>query len=105
MTAIDGGDPAAARMLRRHALRVLLVDNYDSFTHNLAQLCARLCGRPPEVVRNDALDLEALRAHPPDAVVLSPGPGTPEVAADVGACPALVTQLTDTPILGVCLGQ
>ena len=102
---MTGGDPAAVRVLRRHGLRVLLVDNYDSFTHNLAQLCARLCGLPPEVVRNDALDVEALAARPPDAVLLSPGPGAPEVAADVGACPALVRRLTTTPILGVCLGH
>lgn len=85
--------------------RLLLVDNYDSYTHNLAQLLASLTGTAPTVVRNDALSLDEWLAHPPDAVVLSPGPGTPDHAADIGICRALVERLTATPILGVCLGH
>jgi para-aminobenzoate synthetase len=86
-------------------VRILLIDNYDSFTHNLAQLVAAESGELPRVVRNDAAPVEELLAWRPDAVILSPGPGTPERAADVGVCPALVERLHDTPLLGVCLGH
>ena len=86
-------------------MNVLLVDNYDSFTHNLSQLVAGITGARPRVVRNDALDLAALVAAPPDAVILSPGPGSPHRDEDVGLGRRLVEALVATPILGVCLGH
>ncbi len=83
--------------------RVVVVDNYDSFVYNLVQYLGEL-GAEPEVVRNDAMDLEGLRALRPDAVVVSPGPGRPasagisnEVIAAFGA--------DGIPVLGVCLGH
>ncbi|MCA9571691.1 MAG: anthranilate/aminodeoxychorismate synthase component II, partial [Myxococcales bacterium] len=83
---------------------VLVVDNYDSFTHNLVQQLWEL-GAEVEVVRNDAVDLGDVRRMAPTHVVLSPGPGRPEVDRDFGICGVLIDELVDTPILGVCLGH
>ncbi|HUA94122.1 MAG TPA: aminodeoxychorismate/anthranilate synthase component II [Acidimicrobiales bacterium] len=83
------------------APRVVLVDNYDSFTYNLVQELGEL-GAEPVVFRNDAIDVDGLRALRPDAVVVSPGPGRPEEA---GISLQVVTELAgEVPILGVCLG-
>ena len=83
-------------------VRVLLVDNYDSFTYNLVQELGEL-GADPVVVRNDAVDVEGIRAMGVDALVISPGPGRPESA---GISLALVAELAgELPILGVCLGH
>ena len=83
--------------------RILVVDNYDSFTFNLVQLL-EVIGSEVEVVRNDALSSEALAARRPDGVVLSPGPGTPERA---GATLDALRRFSErgTPVLGVCLGH
>lgn len=81
---------------------ILLIDNYDSFVHNLARYFARL-GQPTTVVRNDAIDVETVRVIRPDAIVLSPGPCTPHEA---GVSLELVRELhREMPILGVCLGH
>lgn len=81
---------------------ILLVDNYDSFVHNLARYFERL-GRTPVVVRNDAVDLDALAAAPPEAIVVSPGPCAP---AQAGCSVELIRRFAPTtPILGVCLGH
>lgn len=81
---------------------ILLIDNYDSFTYNLYQQIAAL-GAEVEVVRNDAITIEGIRALQPQAIVLSPGPGTPDEA---GICLEVVTQLQkEFPILGICLGH
>lgn len=82
-------------------MRLLLVDNYDSFVFNLAQAFGAL-GAEPIVLRNDA-SLEDLRATRPDALVISPGPGTPEDAGvSVDAIRAFAGEV---PVLGVCLGH
>jgi anthranilate synthase component 2 len=82
--------------------RLLLVDNYDSFTFNLVQYLGEL-GAEVEVFRNDAIDVAGIRARRPDGLVLSPGPCTPrEAGVTVPAIQALAGQL---PILGVCLGH
>ena len=83
--------------------RLLLVDNYDSFTHNLAHGLAK-AGARVEVVRNDAVDLQQVRATAPDGVVLSPGPGHPANARDFGVGADLVRHGGELPIFGVCLG-
>ena len=84
------------------APRVLIVDNYDSFTYNLVQELAEL-GADVEVVRNDAVDLAALVADPPDGLVISPGPGRPEDAAASNDAIRALAGLR--PVLGVCLGH
>ena len=84
------------------AVRVLLVDNYDSFVYNLVQELGEL-GADPVVYRNDAIDVAGIRRERPDAVIVSPGPGRPE---DAGISMAVVEQLAgEVPILGVCLGH
>ncbi|MEV0250780.1 aminodeoxychorismate synthase component I [Nocardia sp. NPDC050712] len=86
-------------------MRTLLIDNYDSFTYNLYQLISEVNGVEPTVVRNDAaasvaeLGLEAF-----DNVVISPGPGRPDVARDIGISAAVLRE-TALPLLGVCLGH
>jgi anthranilate synthase/aminodeoxychorismate synthase-like glutamine amidotransferase len=81
---------------------ILIIDNYDSFTYNLAQYIGEL-GQEPNVVRNDSLTVaDALRAGPA-AIVVSPGPGAPETA---GISIELIRSAgPDLPILGVCLGH
>ena len=86
-------------------MTTLVIDNYDSFTWNLVQLVGAL-GERPVVVRNDALDLEGIRALAPSRIILSPGPGHPADPARVGICRAVIRELgRHTPILGVCLGH
>lgn len=85
-------------------MRILLIDNHDSFTFNLAHLIHRVTGALPIVVANDAMDWQAAAALDVQAVVLSPGPGRPERAADIGLCADAIAQAT-VPILGVCLGH
>jgi anthranilate synthase/aminodeoxychorismate synthase-like glutamine amidotransferase len=81
---------------------ILMIDNYDSFTYNLVHYLEEL-GEEVRVVRNDRLNIQEAEALQPAAVVISPGPGTPETA---GISLALVTQLAGRiPILGVCLGH
>jgi anthranilate synthase/aminodeoxychorismate synthase-like glutamine amidotransferase len=82
--------------------RLLLVDNYDSFTFNLVQYLGEL-GAEIEVFRNDQIDVAGIRARRPDGLVLSPGPCTPsEAGVTLEAIGALAGAL---PILGVCLGH
>jgi anthranilate synthase/aminodeoxychorismate synthase-like glutamine amidotransferase len=84
------------------AIRVLVVDNYDSFTFNLVQYLGEL-GASVEVIKNDAIEVAEVRARAPDAVLISPGPCTPDEA---GISLELVRQLGGSlPILGVCLGH
>src|SRR5579862_9796454 len=88
-------------MLRGVGARVLLVDNYDSFTYNLVQEMGTL-GAEPVVFRNDAIGVAGIREIHPDGIVISPGPGRPE---DGGVSMAVVAELGgEIPILGVCLG-
>ena len=83
-------------------MNVLMIDNYDSFTYNLVQYLGEL-GVEVTTVRNDAIDVAGIRALRPDAIVLSPGPCTPNEA---GVCLDVVAELAGKlPILGVCLGH
>ncbi len=82
--------------------RLLLIDNYDSFTYNLVQAFAVL-GADVVVHRNDAIDLQQCRAIAPSHIVISPGPGRPE---DAGISMDLIDAFKgEVPILGVCLGH
>ncbi|HEX7602405.1 MAG TPA: aminodeoxychorismate/anthranilate synthase component II [Polyangiaceae bacterium] len=83
-------------------LRVLVVDNYDSFTFNLVQYLREL-GATVRVAKNDAIDVEGIERDAPDGLLLSPGPCTPD---DAGICLEAVRRLSaELPILGVCLGH
>ena len=82
--------------------RVLVIDNYDSFTYNLVQYLGEL-GVEPIVVRNDAITIDEARALSPDGVLLSPGPGRPEGAGML--CAAITAFAGVVPVLGVCLGH
>ena len=81
-------------------MRVLVIDNYDSFTFNLVQYLGEL-GADSVVVKNDAIDLAGITALAPDGVLVSPGPCTPN---DAGISLEVVVRAT-VPVLGVCLGH
>ena len=85
-------------------MRTLLIDNYDSFTFNLFHLLGEVNGSEPVVVRNDELPWEELARLGFDNIVISPGPGRPERARDVGVSLAALRHAT-VPVLGVCLGH
>ena len=81
---------------------ILIIDNYDSFTYNLYQYLCEL-GADVDVVRNDAATVADIRRMAPEAIVISPGPGTPQQA---GISIEIVRKLGPSiPILGVCLGH
>jgi anthranilate synthase/aminodeoxychorismate synthase-like glutamine amidotransferase len=87
---------------------ILVIDNFDSFTYNLVQYMG-MCGAEVEVVRNNALTLDEIRAKRPSGIMLSPGPCTPN---ESGVCvPLLEAALSqkheelNVPIFGVCLGM
>ena len=83
-------------------MRLLVIDNYDSFTYNLVHFLGDL-GATSQVFRNDKITLDEIEAIAPEAIVLSPGPATPNEA---GICLALIDRFKETtPILGVCLGH
>jgi anthranilate synthase component 2 len=83
-------------------MTILILDNYDSFTYNLAQYLGEL-GSEPEVIRADAITADEAEERGYDRIVISPGPGRPE---DAGNSEAFVTHFAGRlPILGVCLGH
>jgi anthranilate synthase component 2 len=84
------------------SLRLLMIDNYDSFTYNLVQYFGEL-GAEVEVFRNDEITLEGIAARAPDRLVISPGPCSP---AEAGISVAAIRHFAGrVPILGVCLGH
>jgi para-aminobenzoate synthetase len=85
-------------------MRTLLIDNYDSYTFNLFHLLGEVNGEAPVVVRNDELPWERRAALDVDNIVISPGPGRPEHARDVGISLDALRH-ADVPVLGVCLGH
>ena len=89
-------------MKNRSRKKLILIDNYDSFSYNLYQMLGAL-GAELTVIRNDEKTPEEIEAMKPDGILLSPGPGRPE---DAGCCVEVVQKLGKrTPILGVCLGH
>ncbi|WP_219910102.1 aminodeoxychorismate synthase component I [Variovorax sp. WS11] len=90
--------------LIRTQMRTLLIDNYDSFTYNLYQYLAASNGESPHVVRNDELSWSEAEAIGFDNIVISPGPGRPQRAEDVGIS-ADALRHSKVPVLGVCLGH
>ncbi len=83
-------------------MRLLVIDNYDSFTYNLVHYVGEL-GATPIVYRNDKITLDEIAAMAPEGILLSPGPKTP---SEAGICLAVIDRFSPTtPILGVCLGH
>jgi anthranilate synthase component II len=86
-------------------MNILVIDNYDSFVYNLAQILGELRAKPT-VLRNDIITVANALKLNPDAIVISPGPGHPADRKYFGVCTDIITQLGDKiPILGVCLGH
>jgi anthranilate synthase component 2 len=86
-------------------MKVLIIDNYDSFVYNLAQYVGEL-GAEPLVYRNDQLTLKKALKLKPDRVIISPGPGTPSQPRYFGVCSQIIRHLSPkVPTLGVCLGH
>lgn len=81
---------------------ILMIDNYDSFTYNVAQYLREMAAEV-EVARNDAIDIAGIRAIAPQAIVISPGPGRPESAGvSMGAIKEFAGKI---PVFGICLGH
>jgi anthranilate synthase component II len=81
--------------------KILVIDNYDSFTYNLVHYIEKLTGIRPDVYRNDEIDLESVNRY--DKILLSPGPGIP---SEAGICIDLVKRFaSEKSILGICLGH
>lgn len=86
-------------------MKVLVIDNYDSFVYNLVQYIGEL-GTEVVVYRNDQITLEQVQKLKPDRIVLSPGPGNPEDERYFGVCKAILQLVSPkVPTLGVCLGN
>jgi len=86
-------------------MKFLIIDNYDSFVYNIAQYLGEL-GVDSDVIRNDKITLEQIKQKNYDAIIISPGPGTPEDKKYFGVCSEVITIMgPTTPILGVCLGH
>ncbi len=86
-------------------MKVLILDNYDSFVYNLAQYAGEFAD---EVVvkRNDEVNIPAVRKFSPDKIIISPGPGTPADPRYFGICTEVLRKVSiETPTLGVCLGH
>ncbi|MBT8471974.1 MAG: aminodeoxychorismate/anthranilate synthase component II, partial [Marinicaulis sp.] len=85
-------------------IKTLLIDNYDSFSHMLADLFSVANGTDVTVLKNDELNWAEIEKLDYDNIVISPGPGRPERAADFGVCRDAIVYSTK-PLLGVCLGH
>jgi len=86
-------------------MKVLIIDNYDSFVYNLAQYVGEF-GAEPLVYRNDQLTLKKALRLKPDKIIISPGPGTPSQPRYFGVCSQIIRHLSPkVPTLGVCLGH
>jgi anthranilate synthase component 2 len=86
-------------------MKVLVIDNYDSFVYNLVQYIGELGGKPV-VYRNDKITLRQAVKLRPDKIVISPGPGTPQDARYFGVCSDILQHMSrEVPTLGVCLGH
>lgn len=86
---------------KAYDMRILIFDNYDSFTYNLVQLVEKILHEKVEVFRNDRIDLEEIKEF--DKIILSPGPGIPSEAGLL--LPLIKEYAASKPILGVCLGH
>ncbi|WP_053981791.1 anthranilate synthase component II [Marinagarivorans algicola] len=97
-------------------MKVLIIDNFDSFTYNLYQYVGEILSAEQrtqnkvsfelQVIRNNALTVDEISALKPDRIIISPGPGSPDEPAYFGVCAEVIVTLGKTiPVLGVCLGM
>jgi anthranilate synthase component 2 len=93
-------------------MKVLIIDNFDSFTYNLYQFVGEILGTQLntdfqlKVVRNNEVDLAQVKEFAADRIIISPGPGNPEDEAYFGVCAQVIKEIgPNTPLLGVCLGM
>ncbi|HSX08684.1 MAG TPA: aminodeoxychorismate/anthranilate synthase component II [Candidatus Saccharimonadales bacterium] len=92
-------------------MKILIIDNYDSFTFNLYQYCGEILMKKDknfllDVVRNDEITLSEIKKRKYDKILISPGPGDPRDKTYFGICADVITELgKSTPILGICLGM
>jgi para-aminobenzoate synthetase len=89
---------------KRFTVKIALIDNYDSFTHNVRDLIYRVSGMHTVVFRNDEIDYASFEAFNADCTIISPGPGHPARAQDFGVCTEILKR-SEKPVLGVCLGH
>jgi anthranilate synthase/aminodeoxychorismate synthase-like glutamine amidotransferase len=85
-------------------MKLALIDNYDSFTHNVCDLIYRVSGDYPTVLHNDEISYSEFSGLDIDGVVISPGPGHPARTQDFGVCSEIL-QYSEKPVLGICLGH
>ena len=86
-------------------MKFLIIDNYDSFVYNIAQRLGEL-GVNSDVIRNDRITIDEIKEKNYDAIIISPGPGTPEEKRYFGICKDVIQKLgPKLPILGICLGM
>lgn len=86
-------------------MKFLIIDNYDSFVFNIAQYLGEI-GVDSDVIRNDKITLDEIKKSNYDAIIISPGPGTPEDKKYFGVCSDVIKNMgKEIPILGVCLGH
>ncbi|MDO8553781.1 MAG: aminodeoxychorismate/anthranilate synthase component II [Candidatus Micrarchaeota archaeon] len=86
-------------------MKLLLIDNFDSFVYNIYQYLGEL-GQEVDVIRNDKIAIDEILKQKYNGIIISPGPGTPENKKDFGICRDVITKLGNAmPILGVCLGH
>ena len=86
-------------------MKFLIIDNYDSFVYNIAQRLGEL-GVISDVIRNDKITINEIKEKNYDAIIISPGPGTPEEKKYFGICKDVIQKLgPKLPILGICLGH
>jgi anthranilate synthase component 2 len=88
---------------RSNPLKILFIDNFDSFVWNLVDYVSTF-GHFTKVVKNEVL-MPDVRLFDPDVIVISPGPGSPEIPGDIGSCLEIIREFEGTPILGICLGH
>ena len=85
-------------------MKLLVIDNYDSFTFNLVHYLAEIIQDEPDVYKNDQITWDEVENGGYDAIVLSPGPGRPDRLSDFGVCRDIILK-SEVPLLGVCLGH
>lgn len=97
-------DPGFKRITMSKLIKTLIIDNYDSFTNNLFQYVAEINKVEPILIKNDQYSIDEILKFEFDNIIISPGPGRPELVEDFGVC-SHILKIVDVPILGVCLGH